>query len=232
MDRTIIDLPCGLFAPITRDWHLDARGRSAGDGVTGDGQVVYASRAKWVAKLDINLMRRDRVLVWGATMAKMRGRVNLLRLCLCAPYRPSAADILSAEDLALLEDGIPHSDDTYFDDDTGYDYVPTAAILGAAAAGVTTLLINGTAINNTLEPGHWFSISDWLYRVVGISGTGLTTAITFEPPLREPVTTSDEIVLDATAIMAFESDAEGRSSLYAGRHGTATLSLVEWTNRP
>ena len=87
-------------------------------------------------------------------------------------------------------------------------------------------------INDLLEPGHWFSISDWLYRVTGMSGSGAATVITFEPPLRRAVTTANEIALDASVIMAFETDAEGRSQLEAGRRGTATLNLVEWTNRP
>lgn len=232
MDRTIIDLPCDLFAPVMRDWHLDARGRSAGDGVTGDGQVVYSSRAKWVARLDVMLTRRDRILAWGAIMARMRGRVNLLRICLCAPYRPLPRDILSPSDLALVEAGLPHSDDSFFSDDTGYSYSPTVSILAAAPAGSTSLSIDGDEINDLLEPGHWFSISDWLYRVTGMSGSGAATVITFEPPLRRAVTTANEIALDASVIMAFETDAEGRSQLDAGRRGTATLNLVEWTNRP
>lgn len=232
MEREIIDLPCSLFAPIMRDWHIDPRGRSAGDGVTGDGQVVYATRAKWVGKLDFALRGRDRVLVWGAIIARMRGRVNLLRLCLCAPYRPLPRDVLGLDYHSIYPDGIPHDDGAFFDDGSGYEYEPTASILGAAAAGATSLLINGSEIDDLLEPGHWFSINDWLYRCTSIDGSGSTTTITFEPPLREAVTTSDELNLNAHTIMAFETDSEGRAALEAGKWGGASLSLVEWTNRP
>lgn len=228
MERTVIDFPCELFGAVTRDWHIDVRGRSGNESISGNGQVVYGSQPRWVASLDFNLIKRNRVLVWQAMIAKMRGRVNLLRICVCDPFQPTDKEI-GLE--AAPEDGIPHSDESFFDDDVGYSQGPVMAGV-SAAIGASTITLNATQISDALQPGNFFSVDDWLYRVTGISGTMAARTYEFEPPLRRAMLVTDNIDLRPHVIVAFDSDAEGRAKMASGgRVGTVSLSVTEWVNR-
>lgn len=235
MIREIIDLPCGLFGPLVSDWIFNVRGRAANDAVTGNGQVVYGNAGRWEATLDLSGFGRDRQLAWGALRAKMRGRVNLLRVCVCDRWRPKYQELgLSAEDIAMIRGaGIPHSDDALFDDGVGYDYEPALAIPSDIDAGTDEITIDATPINDALQPGQYFSIDDWLYQVTGIAGDDATTRIYyFEPPLRRDVIAESVMELEASTIMAFQTDTEGRMPRELGKHGNTQIQLVEWTNRP
>lgn len=232
MDREIIDFP-DLFRRVLFDWNLDVRGRSAGDGVTGDGQVVYAMKAKWSAKMDVLLAEREHILAWRAIFGRVRGRVNIIRINVNDPFRVLTEDILDAGDVGVIEgDGVPHDDDAMFDDGTGYSYEPTAPVLSAGSMGATSLLIDGSPIYDQLAPGMYFSIDDWLYLCTGIEGEGASTSITFEPPLRRPASTADSINLNASVLMVMVQDVDGMPALDVDRVSKPTFDLVEWTNRP
>lgn len=232
MERAVIDFPGQLFGAITRDWMIDVRGQSGSESVKGNGQVVYGSQPRWVATLDFSLMKRNRVMVWQAIVAKMRGRVNLLRINICDPFQPTDAEVgLTVSEAALAESGIPHSDDAFFDDDAGYTQSPTLPGV-AAALGATSITLDATPINDALQPGHLFSVSDWLYRVTGISGTEAARVYEFEPPLRRAMVATDVLDLRPSVIVAFDSDAEGRAKLgSAGRNGGVSIAVTEWVNR-
>lgn len=234
MERKIIDLPCGLFGPLVSDWILNVRGRAANDGVTGTGQVIYGNQPRWEATLDLSGFGRDRVLAWRAIRAKMRGRVNILRVCVCDRWRPKYAEMgLSADDIALIGTGIPHSDGAFFSDDTGYDYTPSVTASVTWVAGSESITVNTTPINDALKPGQWFSHDDWPYQVVGVSGTPTARTYTFEPPLRRAIPAGASITIgEATCLMAFQDDSQGRMPLQYGKHGTTQIQLLEWTNRP
>lgn len=210
-----------------RDWHLDVRGRAAAESVDGSGQVVYGLQPRWTAELVIPLAGRDRILTWRALAAQMRGRVNLLRLCLCDPYAPTIRAMTGEAGT-----GLTHSDGTGFSDGTHYQSVPVITLAAPLAAGTETFTINGAEAANLLTAGQFISIDDWLYMVRAIEGTGGATQITIEPPLRRAAVAGNEIRLKAQAIMAFVSDAEAKAALgSAGRIGEAKLQMVEWLNR-
>ena len=228
MDRSIIDFPGQLFGAITRDWIIDVRGKAGSENVNGNGQVVYGAQPRWEATLEFNLMKRDRVLVWQAIVAKMRGRVNLLRIGVCDPFQSTNAELGIEADPT---DGIPHSDEMLFDDDVGYSQGPTLPGV-AAAIGATSITLDATPINDALQPGHMFSVNDWLYRVTGITGTSSARTYEFEPPLRRAMLATDVVDLRPSVIVAFASDKEARAKLgAAGRNGSASMNIIEWTNR-
>lgn len=232
MERSVIDFPCSLFGAIARDWIIDVRGRGGAEAVAGNGQVVYGSQPRWVATLDFNLIGRNRILAWQAITAKMRGRVNLLRICACDPMQPTLAETgLSVAQIAEIRGGIPHSDDTYFDDDAGYSQGPT--LTGTSAArGAVSFTVSATPINDALQPGHMFSINDYLYRVTGISGETGSRTYEFEPPLRQALVSTDIIDLRPHVIVTFDSDMEARAKLGSGgKLGSASMSITEWVNR-
>lgn len=225
MERTVIDLPCS-FTPLVSDWIINVRGKSAGDGVTGTGQVAYGAQPRWEAQLNIAGFRRDQVLAWRAIRAKMRGRLNVLRVCVCDMHRASWAEL----GLTYYRDGIPHDDETLHEDDAGYAQDPVIVVVDAVEAGAEEITVDASSVNNALQPGQWFSIDDWPYQVTGMweADDDLTT-FSFEPPLRRAVPANSEITLRATALMVFVEDLEGRMPLDLGKRGTATLNLIEWT---
>lgn len=239
MDRTIIDLPCGMFGPIVSDWILNVRGRAANDGVTGAGQVIYGNQPRWEATLDLSGFGRDRVLVWRSIRARMRGRVNVLRVCICDRWKPKYSELgLSNYDISLLQNGIPHTvpgkGDVLFSSGVGYDYVPTYTMPIAVAAGSDHFHYNATSTNNALKPGQFFSVNDWPYQVVApISGPAADRVIFFEPPLRRAIAIGDKMIIgEATGLFAFQDDMQGRMPLQLGKHGDTQIQLVEWINRP
>lgn len=235
MNREIIDLPCGLFGPLMSDWIFNVRGKSASEGVTGNGQVVYGNAGRWEATLDLSGFGRERQLAWAAITSEMMGRVNLLRVCVCDRWRPKYSELgLSAADIALIRgDGIPHDDDAMFSDGIGYDYTPTVVVPTAYTAGVDQITVDAGSINDALTAGQWFSYDDWPYRVTGISGDQGERTYRFKPALRRAIPDGAEIIVgEATGIFAFQSDMEGRMPRELGKHGNTQIQLVEWTNRP
>jgi len=109
MDRAIIDLPTCLFGPLSSDWIINPRGKSAGDDTTGGGQVVYGNQPRWETTLKLSGFGRDRTLAWRAIQSRMRGRVNVLRVPICDFYRASLSEvgILQSDTDLLKSGGIP-----------------------------------------------------------------------------------------------------------------------------
>lgn len=232
MQRRIVDLPC-KFGPILSDWIINVRGRSAGDGVTGQGQVVMGVEPRWEARLDFAAFDREMVLMWRTFVDRMRGRVNVARLCVCDMYRPLWKHILTPEQLAQLGgNGLPHSDESYHNDDTGYQQTLGLISNGAIQRGATSFITTTNAISAALRNGHFFSHNDWLYRVTGtiINGDG-TTTFEFEPPMRRPVEAGSTLLLEAKVLVVFETDLEGRLPLDLGRFGNSSIRVQEWISR-
>lgn len=234
MQRNIVELPCGLFGPLMSDWILNVRGRAASDGVDGSGQVIYGNQPRWEATLDLSGFGRDRVLTWRAIRAKLRGRVNVLRVCMCDRWRPKYSELgYTAETIAAIRGhGVPHSDGTYHSDGTGYATTPTVRPYFDAEPGDETIRVNATSINDALQPGQWFSHNDWPYQVTGMSGTMSSRTYTFEPPLRRAIPAGAELYIEASGLFALVDDMQGRMPLIYGKHGETQIQLVEWVNRP
>lgn len=247
MERRIIDLSCSVFSPVVSDWFINFRGKSAGDGVTGAGQVIIGNQPRWEATLNIAGFKQHRVLSWRAFRAKMRGRINVVRVCVCDHWRPTLAQLgIPLEDiLAMRGQGIPYAQELvegteesgdlnpYHSDGTGHAYAPNLVATDEYLAGAESLEINAAAINDTLLPGHFFSHDDWLYQITGVSGPVSARVYEFEPPLRRAIPEGAEIsVGEATCLMAFIDDTQGRMPLQYGRSGDAQIQLVEWVNRP
>lgn len=237
MDRAIIDMPCGMFGPLESDWYINVRGRAAaGEGTQGTGQVIYGNQPRWETSIDLSGFGRDRVLAWRAIRASMRGRVNILRICVCDMWRPTYRELgLPADSIALLRgNGVPHSNGVFFNTGVGYGYTPVIEVHSGFDAGAEEITVDATPINDALTAGHFFSHDDWLYQVKGITGDGMTSrTYLIEPPLRRDIPANETIRMGkATALMAFADDQQGRMPLRYGKNGTANLQLMEWTNRP
>lgn len=239
MDREIINLPCGFFGPTVSDWILNVRGKAASEGVTGVGQVIYGNQPRWEATLDLSGFGRSRVLAWRAIRARMRGRINILRVCVCDRWKPKFSELgLSIDDIALLGGpGIPHEGsggaDVFFSNDIGYEYASALTIAADVSAGANSVTIDATGINDALQPGQWFSFNDWPYQVTHMEGVAAARIYYFEPPLRRPILAGATMKIgEASGLFAFTDDLQGRMPLQLGKHGDTQIQLIEWTNRP
>lgn len=231
MQRTIIDLPEGL-CPLVSDWVFNVRGQSAGDGVDGSGQVRYGQQGRWEATMTLPGRRSERVRALNAFRARMRGRVNVARVRIGDAFGPTFADMdinRGAFDRGVpgILSGKPFGTGTVAD-----DFEPTIAATAAYPAGAETIAINTSSIHDALKEGHYLSHNDWPVIIVKVEGSGAATVLTIEPPLRRPIPNGATIKLRATALMAFETDLEGRLALQMGKRGEAVFNLVEWVNRP
>ena len=230
MQRTIIDLP-RMFGPLVSEWSINPMGVSAGEGVTGTGQVIYGQQPRWEASLTLSGFRPEQVRAWRVVKAKMRGRVNILRVPLCDMHRTSWRQL--GITVPHPDPGIPHSDGTLHSDGTGYARELYFFAPAALEPGDDSIVFDAGDVRGALIPGQWFSHDDWPYLVTGIfDEAGGLTRYTFEPPLRRAIPAGGIIKLAATALMAFTKDDEGKMSLDLGKRGTAVINLIEWTNRP
>lgn len=234
MDRQIIDLPPSKFGVVTSDWYIDTRGRSAGESLSGNGQVVYSGLARWTAKLAFGTLTNGQVLAWRAAMGKLRGRVNVLRVDVCDGLGPSLDELgLPAETQALARDrGIPFNGGAYFAEGVGFAYQPTAGLSAAAPAGSQSIQVIDDASGRSIIGGRYLSIDDWLYLCTEAYSSSGARTVVIEPPLRRTITTEDRVQLRARALMVFQSDVDGRLPLDMGRWGAPSLDLVEWITRP
>ena len=224
MTRTIIELDTRHFWAAAFDWQIDWRGSAGQAGVTGAGQVVYGNQPRWIARLDMGTLRRDKIRSWRGVIAQARGRYNAFRVKMYDPLRPTWQEMGSA----YAGGPIPHSDGSTFSDGTAYAQGVTAPILATAAAGATSLQINANYVGNFISSGHIFSINDWPYQATGIEGSGENAVLYFETPLRKAVTPDDEINLNATCVATLEGDLEGAARIESADRSSPRLALVEW----
>jgi hypothetical protein len=226
VDRTIIDMPRAI-AQTVNDWVINPRGRSAGDGVSGSGQVVYGAEPRWEAVIDFHAHPDFGLRVWRAIQAKLRGRVNVLRVPVLDAFHAESTNIE-----ALVTENISFSDGALFSDGSGFEQWPVMTALASLQAGASRIFLDAATVGNVLQAGMYFSVDDWLYVVTEVAVVGSLTRYTFEPPLRRDINTGDVINLRPAVLMAFVSDIEGRVTVRPNTLLTSSIALVEWTNRP
>lgn len=226
----IIDM-AGLPISDRTDPILVANTRSGGMAINSMEQVVSPLTSLWKfrAVLPINTVARARA--WRATVAKMEGRFNYLRFRVCDRYR------IGRRDIGATYDGseVPHSDDAFFSDDTGYTLAsPASPVQVAAARGATSVRVLASDFAGAMTAGVFFSIADHLYVVTDWALAGDADEfidIDFKPPLRIAAAEGDTVDFDATAVWVFDADDVGRMPLRLGRFGEVELMLTEAVGR-
>lgn len=234
MARTIVEIPSSFVKWGSFSISMDSRTKSGNPSTTGNGQTAFGAQPRWMLSGSIVVDSPFALRTWRALVSKVRGRVNAIRLPLNDPLRPQLADFgLAPEHIALLVgDGIPHGDETPHDDDAGYDYQPATALLAGASAGATTISADARPYGDGLSIGHFISIDDWLYQVVGVAGTTAARVYTIEPPLRSAVTTGDVVQIWARGLFIFPDDLHAQQTLQnVANYGLIEFQLEEWVNR-
>lgn len=232
MIRTIIDIPPSLMKLDASDLEINVRGRSGGTSSTGVDHVIYGSQPRWEGKVSLLLPTKNDVLSWRALYSKIKGRVNLFRFRIVDPHGPQIQGAIDLIGPSTNSGAVPHSDNAYFSDGSGYAYEPSLAIDNSLAVGATQLTVDASAIGDALQVGHYFSIDDWTYRVVGMYGTESAREYHFEPPLRRAAYSGSSIKIWAEIIAGFETDLPANPALVAGDIVRTEFKILEWINRP
>jgi hypothetical protein len=224
MIRTVVEFPASLARWNVYGIELDVRGRSAGDATDGSGQMVLGVQPRWEATLSLELLNQTEVKAWRAFISLLKGRVNVMRLPIGDPLQIGEAD------WGIASPEVPFSDDAFFGDDTGFVTEPVLTGV-TAAAGANTFTTNATLIGDGLQPGHYFSVNDWLYRVTGVFGTTTARQYTFEPSLRRAIVSTDQIRCWARGQFALKGDMDSPPIMEGIVYSKIELSLVEHINR-
>ncbi len=129
-------------------------------------------------------------------------------------YRHAPRPLISGVP-ALPPPAVPHSDDTYLSDDTGYGGSVISAVLTADAALRATTLGIQMLVGSDLRGGEHFTldhadIGPRLYRVISIESADASVhQVTIRPPLREAVTAGTVADFDTPRFVASLADADG-----------------------
>ncbi|MBZ9888129.1 hypothetical protein LB559_09275 [Mesorhizobium sp. BR1-1-3] len=219
--------PCEVLRPQNVSFDLDSRSLAGPASVSGATQVVSSDAGIWKATFGSVIVKsRQAVLVHRALAALLEGRLGSILVPLCRAYGPSSGAVLSADQQALFAQ-VPHSDDAFFDDDTGYVGSLTDVVLAAdAALRATTLTVTVNYAADDIQPGMHFSLGERLYRIRTFDAD--TGVMTIRPPLREAVTAGEHLDFDDPVCRMRLANDDGLDlELALRRFGSPSISFVE-----
>lgn len=213
--------PDAVLRPQNVAFDIAPRSLAGPSSVSGVTQVVASDAGIWKATLGgVIVKSRAEVLAFRAIANLLEGRLGTILVPLCRAYQPVPADS------DALYDDVPHSDDSLFEDDTGY--VGTVIDVVAAAPAAVRAVSMTVTVNyaGDIEPGQHFSLGERLYRVRTFdAGTG---AMTFRPPLREAAAAGDALNFDdPVCLMRLASDDAMNLELSLRRFGNPTVNFIE-----
>lgn len=216
--------PEKLLPPQDVSFDIAARSLAAPPSIAGVSQVVSSDAGIWKATFaNVRVVGQDAVLTFRVIATLLEGRMGSILVPLCRGHQPVIRDP------ANLYEEVPHDDDTFFDDDSGY-VGSTTSVRFASAAAVRAVSATVTIdYGGTLQPGQHFSVGERLYRLRSVSfATDTQASITFRPPLREAVATGQRLEFDEPVCrMRLASDPEMDLDLRLRRFGQPTVSFVE-----
>lgn len=218
--------PEKVLRPQGVAFDVAARSLTGGATIEGAAQVVSSAAGLWTATFErVSIRSRNQVLCARALSALLEGRTTPILVPTCRGYQPVPAGAVTDG----LYDAVPHSDETFFSDGSGYvGGVIDVQLSSTIVAGATTGQI---AVNyaGAIEPGQHFSIGERLYRVKSIEFSDATAAtIKFWPPLREAASIGTRLEFDDPVCrMRLASDREFDLLLDGRRFGNPTVNFVE-----
>lgn len=225
----IIDWPPGLGISSRQDPILEQFSRSAGVGYSGQEQIVSPLSSRWVWRISVPIHNKLKARLLRTVVGAMKGRYNYLRIPFCDRYRISNREVGAWSPRPHL----PHGDESYFSDGSGYALdQPHAIVELSASPGATVLQIYNTTLGDGMTAGVFFSDeNDWVYEITNFYVTGNSYQLVIQPPLRQAIAVGDRIEFAARGVFRVDSDLAAQVELAAGRFGTVSLNLTEATAR-
>lgn len=206
--------------------------RSGGQSFSGAEQVLVSPTARWKASVTIPIADRRygpierQNLVLAYRSMKAGGRASVI-VVPCQEGRGPAHQA----GIVPCAGGVPHSDDSFFSDGTGYQQGYSSAALAADAALNATQI--AVRLGSGLIPlsGMRFSTPDnrlhEIVEVVGWDG-GTIWTLTIGPWLRSAYSAGTELDFDNPRCrMRVASDETGQLSLSMNKTGSPNIEFVE-----
>lgn len=223
----MVDRWPSTLTPQNVAFDIAPRTLAAPSSISGITQVVASDAGIWKATLgEIDIRRREQILAFRAIGVRLEGRLNPIVVPLCGAWQPRPPG--PADGSSLLA-AVPHSDEAFFSDGSGYvGIVNSVSLADALAVRATTADIVIDA-GGTIEPGQHFSIGNRLYRIRSVDYTSETEAtITFRPPLREAADAGAALEFDdPVCLMRLATDNEMDLELALHRYGSPTVTFLE-----
>lgn len=230
---TLATWPTDLFKAAQMEASLQGRVLSGGVSSSGLSQVVRTDGGGlWrIVFGGIQLRRPDLIRAWRALEVILDGGVANVIVPICdlrqAP-RPLVGGVPAPPTAPT-----PHSDDSFFDDETGYvSNLIVAETVGAADLRATTLDID-ISVGVALRGGEQFTIvhptaGPRMYRIGQVQSAGTVHTVRFLPPLREAVADGAAIDFDNPRNVMRLADPDGmRLALDMGRFATVGVTFIE-----
>jgi len=229
----IIDWPANLRISDRSDPMLMANTRSGGIALNGDEQIISTGSRIWQWQMQVPIYNAGHMRALRVVLAQLDGRFGYVRTRICDQYRISRRNMGAYP----IRGSVPHSDDAYFSDGSGYDLSGgTAYPINDSSPGQSQFQIDyGPDV--PMSAGIFISIKGWLYLITAIDDPanlddpGTVRNIHVSPPLRSAIGSDDEILWDAAPIWRLASDGEGQAFLRVGKFGVVTINLTEPVGR-
>lgn len=221
----MITFPIGVLTPDAVSFIPNFRNSSGSSSLSGASQVVGSAAGLWNARLvDVALRNAEHVILWETIEILLEGRLNPILVPLMEgrrqPFAPGSVGIGA---------GIPHSDDTFFSDDTGYwDPEIVANLPFDMPRGATSTSI-GIVTGRELRPRDYFSIGDRLYRIKSVEDvSGSIYTVKFWPRAREAAPAGTIVEFDKPVCkMRLKTDTEMAIDKSLSKFASATIEFVE-----
>lgn len=217
--------PCSILNPRNRQVDPVYRSVSGGVALNGFTQVIASDAGIWKAVFaQIFIRNPSQIKAWRAIRAHAEGRLNPILISLCeGAIRP------------LQEPGqrpfppVPHSDDAFFEDETGYRNGMISVRLSHGAALRSTVLMLNKIACGSLEPGQRFSLGERLYEIRKVFSQNASQAeVAVWPPLREAVGAGTDANFDRPVLrVRLATDGEMDLMLDLNRFASPTVNFLE-----
>lgn len=226
----VIEFPPNLVAFASASWQIINVSRSGGRSITGTEQVVNSPAGNWVADIALNIGAMDwngsrELLAYRGFLARLRGRAMVVAV----PYNNGRGP---SELLGLdITTGLPHSDDTFFDDDTGYLNGSIPVQMGASiGANETDILLQYPSFARP-KAGQAIMFPDGRMHQIAqlLDNEGEYWTVRISPWTRAAYPAGTDIEVDrVTCLMRLASDEGGTLTVTAGEPWTSPrLQFVE-----
>lgn len=220
--------PVNLLKPQSIMVDINPRNMKGPTAQSGFVQTISNSAGLWKATFyNVPVYNASMIRAWRAIFNQAEGQLNEIEIPVWDyPRSPMPSGVVESD---FNNNSVPHSDDSPFDDDTEYESsLITASVGTVASAGAVSLTVTKSTIG-TIEPGHRFSINGRLYEINSVSSQDDSTAVVkIRPPLREAVTTADNLVFDyPTLKVRLASDTEMQLPLNFNKQSFQTVNFIE-----
>jgi hypothetical protein len=219
----MITWPLNILTPNAVSFIPNFRNTGGSPSLSGASQMIGSAAGLWEASLvSVGLRNAAHVVLWESIEINLEGRLNPILVPIMEGKRqPFGA--------AGPYGSIPHSDDAFFSDGTGYYQPAIVATLGAdLARGATTAVIKVT-YGRALQPRDYFSIGDRLYRIKSVEEVdGTLQTVKFWPRAREAALNGAIVEFDHPHCkMRLKTDTEMAVDKDLSKFASPTIQFVE-----